>query len=77
MTGKEIVSQWRSYGMVSNAVSFGSMVATIDAALAAERGKMRERCAKEVEITGTSWGGKDWNNAITACAKAIRALEVT
>ena len=49
----------------------------IDDAIAVGRGKMRERCAKEVEITGTSWGGKDWNNAITACAKAIRALKVT
>ena len=49
----------------------------IDDAIAAGRGKERERCAKEVEITGTSWGGKDWNNAITACAKAIRALKVT
>ena len=49
----------------------------IDDAIDVGQGKMRERCAKEVEITGTSWGGKDWNNAITACAKAIRALKVT
>jgi hypothetical protein len=38
---------------------------------------MRERCAKEIEITGTQWGGKDWNTAITKCAAAVRALEVT
>jgi hypothetical protein len=49
----------------------------IDDAIAVGRGKERERCAKEVEITGTSWGRKDWNDAITACAKAIRALKVT
>lgn len=48
MDGKEIVAQWRSYGMVSNAVSFGSMVATIDAALAQARAEEREACAEVV-----------------------------
>lgn len=50
MTGKEIVSQWRSYGMLSNAVSFGSMVAMIDAAIAAEREAVAQLFSSEEGI---------------------------
>jgi hypothetical protein len=78
MTGKKIVTDWLEsrhgcfYGR-HEVVGEPCLADAIDAALAAER----KRCAKEIEITGTQWGGKDWNTAIKKCAAAIRALEVT